>query len=125
MRNRKTLLIIAMMLSVMLVFTACSDRTKMLGRWNVTKITAGDLVMEADELEELGLTSAGFLKLNKSGSCVVNLLGDEYEGTWEFNESDGTATVTYDDGSKQGSAVRKDKVITFTDAEGNEYEMQK
>ncbi len=124
MRNRKTLLIIAMILSMMFVFTACSDRTKMIGRWNVTEVKAGTLVMEEDEIEALGLVSAGFLKLNKSGSCVVNLLGDEYEGTWEFNDSNKTATITYNDG-KQGIAVRNDKTITFTDADGNEYEMQK
>ena len=121
---KKRLLVIALAVMVMLSFTACSDEFKMIGRWNVTKITAGDLVMDADELEELGLASAGYLKLNKSGSCVVNLLGDEYEGNWEMG-NDGTVTVTYGDDDLQGTAVRDDKVVTFTDNEGTIYEMEK
>lgn len=124
MKNRKTLLIIAMVMAMLLMLTACSARTKMIGRWNVTKVIAGDLVMGQQELEDLGLETAGYLKLNKSGSCVINILGDEYEGTWEFDESSETATINYDE-NKQGSAVRDDKTVTFTDADGNKYEMQK
>lgn len=117
--------ILALVLALVMVFalTGCSDEIKMVGRWNITKVTAGDLVMDQDELGELGLNSAGYLKLNKSGSCVVNLLGDEYEGNWELND-DGEAVVTYGSGMK-GTATRDDKVITFVDAAGNEYEMEK
>ncbi|MBQ0005334.1 MAG: hypothetical protein KBS68_05705 [Clostridiales bacterium] len=117
--------ILALVLALVMVFalTGCSDEIKMVGRWNITKVTAGDFVMDQDELNDLGLSSAGYLKLNKSGSCVVNLLGDEYEGTWELNDN-GEAVVTYGKDLK-GTATRDDKVITFIDSAGNEYEMEK
>lgn len=123
MNRTKKFLVLALALIMVLALTACSDETKMIGRWNITKVTAGDLVMDQDELSELGLDSAGYLKLNKSGSCVVNLLGDEYEGTWELNGS-GEAEISYG-GAMKGKATRNDKVLTFIDSSGNEYEMEK
>ena len=123
--RKRNALIIVLALSMMLVFTGCSDRTKMIGRWNVTKVTSGELEMNKAELEELGLSSAGYIMFKKSGNCVLSLLGDEYEGTWTYDEQTGEASIVYDEESRTGVATRADKVVTFIDSEGNEYTMEK
>ena len=110
-----TLLLIAMMV---VTCTACTN----LGKWVITEVSAGDVVMSEDDIDSMGL-DAGFIKLNKSGSCVVNLLGDEYEGNWTEAE-DGSMKLEYGDGMN-GSAVITDGVMTFTDAQGAIYKLEK
>lgn len=79
--------------------------------------------MDADELADMGLQSAGYIKLNKSGSCELDLLGDQFEGTWEMND-DGGITIKYGS-DNEGAATKSGKTLNFTDAQGNEYELEK
>lgn len=110
-----TLLLIGMM-----VF-ACTSCT-ILGKWVIKEISAGDVVMNEEDINSMGM-DAGFIKLNKSGSCVVNLLGDEYDGGWTEAE-DGTISITYGD-DMNGTATIQDDVMTFTDAQGASYQLKK
>ena len=112
-----------MMIGIMILsMTACSETLETVGKWRVTAVTAGDITMEQSDIEELGL-DAGFVKINKSGSCVVNFLGDESEGTWE-KADDGSLTFTYgDDGS--ATATIDNGVMTMVDAQGSSYTLSK
>ena len=109
-----TLLLIGMMIF------ACTSCT-ILGKWVIKEVSAGDVVMSEDDINSMGM-DAGFIKLNKSGSCVVNLLGDEYDGT--YTEDNGTLSITYGD-DMSGTATIKDDVMTFTDAQGANYTLEK
>lgn len=116
---KKKLLSIAIVLVLMISLTACST---LLGKWRILEISAGDITMKSEEIDNLGL-DAGFVKINKSGSCVVNLLGDEYEGSWTQSD-DGTITFSYGD-SMTGTATVEDGTMTMTDAQGSVYMLEK
>lgn len=81
------------------------------------------MVIDDNEIEEMGLVEGGHIKLNKSGSCIVNILGDEFEGEWKVDDN-GVATITYDK-DKEGTAKLDGEVLLFTDAEGNDYKLEK
>lgn len=119
----KKLLVITMTALMLLSLTACSPELKMVGRWNIVSVDTGDMTIEAGEFEEYGLKDPGYVRLNKSGSCILNLLGDEYEGEWEL-DNNGEVDVIYSDKMK-GHAVRDGKKMTFVDGNGNEYKLEK
>lgn len=125
MRNSviKKLLVISMAIIMMLAMTACSEKTALLGKWHITNVTAGNMQIDSSEMQDLGLSSTGYIKINKSGSCIVDLLGDEYEGTWEMND-DGEITIEYGK-DEVGHAKKDGDVLNFTDSQGNLYELQK
>lgn len=123
MKSAKRILALALVLAMVLSFCACSAKTKMIGRWNIQTIEVGDMVIDDNEIEEMGLVEGGHIKLNKSGSCIVNILGDEFEGKWKVDDN-GVATITYDK-DKEGTAKLDGEVLLFTDAEGNDYKLEK
>lgn len=115
----KKRLLAVLLIGIMLV--ACTSCTN-LGKWRIVEVSAGDVVMNQEEIDSMGM-DAGFIKLNKSGSCVVNLLGDEYDGNWTEAE-DGTITITYGD-DMSANATIKDDIMEFTDAQGANYKLKK
>lgn len=115
---KKRLLVLALIAMMVVTCTACTQ----LGKWVITEVSAGDVVMSEEDISDMGL-DAGFIKLNKSGSCVVNLLGDEYDGTWQEDEN-GAITLVYGD-EMSGTASIDGKVMTFKDAQGAEYKLKK
>ncbi len=122
---KKKIFALAIIAVMLFALTACSERTKFIGKWNITEIDAGDdFVMDLDELEEYGIDNAGYIRLNKSGSAVVNLLGDEYEASWEFDEKEATVTIKYGK-DLTGTATKKDDVMTFVDASNMTYKLEK
>ena len=121
----KKLLIVMLVVSMLVAFTACEGANAYIGHWTINEITAGEITMTADDMADMGL-DGGFVKLQKSGAAVVNLLGDEYEGTWALAEDETSATVTYGD-EMVGTLVLDDegKVMTFNDAQGTTYLMER
>ena len=116
----KKLLTLFVILALLVGLTSCG--ATMLGKWKIVEISAGDMVMDQDDMESMGL-DPGYIKINKSGSCELNLLGDEYEGTWSGSEEtqldfsyggEFTATATIDNGT-----------MDFTDSQGNIYTLKK
>ena len=99
--------------------TACAQE---LGKWRITEVTAGEISMTQEDIDNMGL-DPGFIKINRSGSCVVNLLGDEYEGTWTQNE-DGSYTIQYGE-EMSGTATIDNGTMTMTDAQGSVYILNK
>ena len=77
--------------ATMVVFTACSDDSAV-GFWIVQKVTAGEVVMNEQDAESIGLNAVGTIKLQKSGTCELNLLGEETKGKWG-KAKDGTITI--------------------------------
>ena len=71
-------LIIMTAAATMVVFTACSDDSAV-GFWIVQKVTAGDVVMNEQDAESIGLNAVGTIKLQKSGKCELNLLGEDHQ----------------------------------------------
>lgn len=116
---KKRILSIALIGIMVFALTACSTE---LGKWRITEVTAGDINMTQEDIDDMGL-DPGFVKINKSGSCVVNLLGDEYEGTWELKE-DGSYSIKYGT-DLEGSATIEDGVMTMTDAQGAVYTLSR
>lgn len=101
--------------------TACGGDTKILGKWRITEVNAGDIVMTQEEIGEMGM-DAGYLKLNKSGSCELCILEDEFEGSWTMSED--TITVKYGE-ELTGTATVNGDVMTLTDTEGSVYTLNK
>ena len=124
---KKKLLIVAVVATMVLVMCGCSEETEMVGHWTIKEITAGDIVMTEDDINDMGLES-GFLELKKSGNVELEVLGDVYEGTWVRNE-DGTATVTYFNEDNpdpvEGTATKEESGITFKDAQGSLYKLER
>lgn len=128
MRSRKrtaalTALILAFTLAGTLIFTSCSENPA-IGFWIVQKVTAGDVVMNEKDAQSIGLNAVGTIKLQKSGNCVVNLLGEEAEGKWTQAE-DGTITVSYGDDLVLSGSIDDQGVMTLLDPQGAEYILSK
>ena len=106
--------------------TSCD--MEVLGKWNITQVTAGDVVMSQDDIVDMGI-DAGYIKFNNSGSCDINLLGDLYEGNWtasgEGANSGNTIQITYGDSLSGEAKFESRKEMTFTDAQGSTYTLTK
>ena len=109
--------------AIMVVFTACSDDSAV-GFWIVQKVTAGDVVMNEQDAESIGLNAVGTIKLQKSGGCELNLLGEESEGTWE-KAKDGTITIKYGEDQALTGSIDDEGIMTLKDAQGAEYTLAK
>lgn len=108
---------------MMLLMVGCGSGP--VGYWQIEQVTAGELVMTQEDASSFGMATVGAIKLQKSGACVVKLLGDEFEGTWE-EDSDGTITVTYgDDNLVLTGSIDEEGVMTLTDDQGQEYLLKK
>ena len=109
--------------AVMVVFTACSDDSAV-GFWIVEKVSAGDVVMNEKDAESIGLNAVGTIKLQKSGKCELNLLGEETKGKWE-QAKDGTITIKYGDKQTLTGSINDKGVMTLNDPQGAEYILKK
>ena len=115
----KKRLVVTVLIGIMVfALTACGG---VLGKWRIQEVIAGDITMTQEDVTEMGM-DAGFVKLNKSGSCVVNILGDEYEGTWEGTEE--ALTINYGEGFSATASVT-DGQMTMIDSQGAEYTLSK
>ena len=115
--------VLALLLITAMVFAFASCSTVLYGKWRINKVVAGDVKMTGDDIKEMGL-EAGYIKLNRSGSCVVNLLGDEYDGKW--SKKDKThLEIVYDNDKKGDATLVKEDVMTFSDVNGAEYTLKK
>ena len=118
-----TLLVIGTM-----IFALASCDMAVLGKWRINQVTAGDVVMTQDDIVEMGL-DVGYIKLNRSGSCKLNLVGDEYDGTWtasgEGANSGNTIQINYGDNLNGTATFDDSKVMTFTDSQGATYKLNK
>ena len=121
---KKRVLVLLAICVVMLMAVSCGGDDPV-GYWQISEFTTGDTVMTEADLETYGLASLGAVKLQKSGNCVVDILGSENEGTW-FQSSDGTIEINYNDGSMtfKGS-IDEDGVMTLTDSHDAVYTLSK
>ena len=109
--------------ATMAVLTACSDDSAV-GFWIVQKVTAGEVVMNEQDAESIGLNAVGTIKLQKSGNCELNLLGEETKGKWE-KAKDGTITIKYGDKQSLTGSINDKGIMTLTDPQGAEYILAK
>ena len=117
------ILILIMAACSVFAFTACTGKGPV-GFWIVDKVTAGDVVMSGKDAESIGLNAVGTVKLQKSGKCERNMLGEESQGTWEQAE-DGTLTITYGEKQTLTGSIDDKGVMTLTDPQGAEYILSK
>lgn len=112
----------------LMICTLASCDMAVLGKWRITQITAGDVKMSHEDIVEMGL-EGGYIKLNKSGSCKINLIGDEYEGTWtasgEGAVPDNNIQISYGQGLSGTATFDENKTMKFTDSQGAEYLLEK
>lgn len=106
-----------------LTLTACSQ-SQAVGFWIVEKVTAGDVVMNNDDAESIGLSAVGTVKLQQSGKCEVNLLGEESTGKW-MQAEDGTITIKCSGGLELTGSIDDKGFMTLTDPQGAEYVLDK
>ncbi len=123
MKKKISLLIITLLLAGMML-SACSNSDPAVGFWIIQKVTAGDVVMNDEDAESIGLTAVGTIKLQKSGGCELNLLGEESEGTWE-KAKDGTITIKYGEDQALTGSIDDEGIMTLKDAQGAEYTLAK
>ena len=120
--------IITVILTVVLIaaiaLTACSKADNVVGFWVINTVTAGDVEMDSKDAESIGLTAIGTVKLQKSGKCELELLGEASEGTWEQAE-DGTITIKYGNDLTLSGTVDDKGVMTLEDPQGTEYSLSK
>lgn len=116
---KKKLFTIAIIGIMVFALTACGS---ILGKWRIVEVTAGDITMSEQDVSDMGI-EAGYVKINKSGGCKINILGDEYEGTWTEAE-DGSITLIYGDDMSASGTIEAD-VMTLTDAQGSVYTLKK
>jgi predicted small lipoprotein YifL len=110
---------------MMLALAGCGGGP--VGYWMIDKVVAGDVTMTQEDASSIGMATVGAIKLQKSGNCVVELLGNEYEGTWT-QDDDGTLTVTYkydtEDLVLTGS-IDDEGIMVLKDDQGQEYYLSK
>lgn len=116
---KKKIFTLALIGIMVFTLTACSS---ILGKWRIIEVTAGDITMTEQDVSDMGI-DAGFLKINKSGGCKINILGDEYEGVWTEGE-DGSISLAYGD-NLSATGVIEGGVMTLTDAQGSVYTLAK
>ena len=107
----------------MIVLAGCSDDGPV-GFWQIDEVKAGEVVMTQEDAESVGMATIGSIKLQKSGNCVVVLLGEESEGTWEQDE-DGTITVKYGTGDVLSGSFDEDGNLHLEDDQETEYTLSK
>lgn len=120
--------ILAVLLVGIVTFSLVGCDMALLGKWSIKQVTAGDVVMTQEDIVDMGL-DVGYIKLNNSGSCKLNLLGDEYEGNWtasgEGAVPENVLTISYGDGLQGTANFDENKQMTFADAQGSEYILSK
>lgn len=104
------------------MLTSCGSGP--VGFWQVDEVTAGDVVMTKDDASSIGLNAIGTVKLQKSGKCVVTMLGEESEGTWEQAEA-GTITINYGDGFTLTGTIDEEGEMHLSDLQGSDYKLSK
>ena len=119
---RKKLLSIVLVGVMVLAMTSCSGELKTLGKWRIIEVTAGDITMTQQDVDDMGI-DAGYIKINRSGSCEIDILGDSYDGSWVYAE-DGSLDITISE-DLTANAVIEDGTMTMTDSQGSVYMLQK
>ncbi len=114
--------VIIIALCMLFAFASCTGGA--VGYWQIQEIQAGDITMGEEDAENIGLNMLGAFKLQKSGNCVVTLLGEDSNGTWEQAE-DGIITVTTENEAVYKGSIDDDKVLFLTDAQGVQYKLEK
>lgn len=120
---KKNLTAIVLAVIMMLSMAGCSSSGPV-GYWQIDEVSAGEVVMTQEDANSLGIATVGSVKLQKSGACVVTMLGEESEGTWTQAE-DGTLTVTYGDDLVLTGSIDDEGVMTLEDAQGSVYTLSK
>ena len=119
---RKT--IITAVIAIMVFVLAGCDNGPV-GYWQIEKVTAGDIVMKQEDASSIGMATVGAIKLQKSGNCEVELLGEESTGTWT-QDDDGSLTITYgDENLVLTGSIDDEGVMTLADDQGQEYVLSK
>lgn len=109
--------------SMVFVMAGCSSGP--VGYWQIEQVTAGNVVMTNEDASSIGMATVGAVKLQKSGNCVVELLGTEYTGTWTQNDN-GDITITYgDENLALKGSIDEEGKMTLTDDQGQEYILEK
>ena len=98
--------------AVLLVSTKASDSP--VGYWIIEEGTSSGVTMTQEDAEAMGLNDIGSFKLDKSGECVVTILGEESTGKWTSNE-DGTITVDCGEEKTFTAAIDDEGVMTAKD----------
>ena len=120
--------ILALLVIGIMVFSLTSCDMELLGKWKIISVKAGEVVMDQNDIEDLGI-DVGYIKLNRSGSCKMNLLGDEYEGTWNESgkgaNSSNQLEFTYGGNLNALASFNDKQEMLFTDSQGSEYTLTK
>lgn len=118
----KKICVVVLALCMLFTFVGCGSGP--VGYWKIETIEAGEVTMGIDDAKSIGLSMVGAVKLQKSGKCVVTLLGEESNGTWE-QADDGTITVNAENDAVYTGSIGEDKVMTLTDVQGVKYTLKK
>ena len=128
-KNRKVFILIAALIAIaVLVATAfimyrlSKDRIE--GNWKIVEAKAEGVVMTTDDAKAIGLSSVGYFKLEKDGSCAVKMLDKEYAGKWK-QEDEKKILIEYEDVHVIHATIDKNGNMQATDEASVEYKLNK
>lgn len=126
---KKKILAVFLLIVICFSFTACNPSLKLLGKWKVVEVETGKVDMDKNDVKDMGGLDLGFIKINKSGKCKIDFLGDEYDGTWTGSGTDKLDSNTkisfkYGDNITSTGTFDGDMLIV-KDSQGAEYRLEK
>ena len=116
--------ILAIFVCVIWMGVSTRNSNSPVGVWEVKKVSAYGSVMTEEDAENMGLDGIGYIRLNSNGSCSVEILDLEAEGTWSQAE-DGTVTIDYGSGQPFVARINDEGIMTITDEVSVEYKLEK
>ena len=127
--GRKALIAVAAVIFAVVVFFAVmvistKQSSSPVGYWVIKEAASSDVTMTQTDAEAMGFTEIGSVRLDKSGSCKVTILGEEYDGEWTQDE-EGAITITYGEEKSLTAAIGEDGVMTAADDSSVEYTLEK
>ena len=131
-RKKALIIILAAILAVMVAaaafFARAAFSTKKdnspVGYWKVKSAASGEVVMNQEDAEKLGLEAIGTIRINKSGTCEISILDLEAEGSWTQAE-DGTVSISFGEGEVLTAHISEEGVMTAEDGESTVYTLEK
>lgn len=105
-------------LSVAVLFTACGETSKVVGKWECSKVNAQGMEVTAEEYAELlGSEMEINLEFKEDGTVVMNLFGEKEEDEYDTDsdvllEEDG-ASLKYDEDSDTVVYEDAESKLTF------------
>ena len=118
------LAILAVVIYFAAVLLSVKNSDSPVGYWVIKEGTSGGVTMTEEDAEAIGLNEIGSVRLDESGKCEVNILGEESSGTWT-SDDDGTITISYGEEKTLTATIDDEGIMTAQGENQLEYTLEK